>query len=241
MRWAAVSLLVGVLLQSGCSAPVGTRAQLLVDGPNVRLNGTSGSQGEPVPQGSHIATGPNSSALVRWTDGTALQLDENSDPLVRWEPPDLAINVGVGWFLIDTGSMRVRVHNQLAVVVVRSRAAIHVVPGRRFEVYLFEGLAQPIRPEGPPLLPGGKLVAFPEGRLVYAPIAPNERTAIDRRFSRWDFPAVPTRFPPRRDDDDDRPGASGPEPDPFGPEPDPVEPEPDPEPDSEPEPDPGPF
>ncbi|MBM9593892.1 hypothetical protein [Roseitranquillus sediminis] len=193
------AMLVAAALLLGACTTGDPTARLLATGPNVRVDGAPAEHGTWVRQGATISTGAGSSAIVRWSEGTTLQLDQNSDPLVVWEPPDVAINVGVGWFLIDTGEMSVRIRNELAVVFVGSTVAVNVVPGQSLTTYLLEGSAQPLEPAGRPLREGEKLIAYPGNRLVYLPITPAERAMIEQRFERWDFPRS---FQSHEDDDD---------------------------------------
>lgn len=194
-------VLIAWLALAGCVAPgaVGTgsvTAVLSAAGPNVFVNGRPARSGMPIQSGDAIRTGPGSSALIRWSEGTTIQLDQNSDPLLVWREGVLYVNCGLGWFLIDTGRMVVRVENELAEVLVGSRLALAVTPGWRFDAYLLQGRADVVRPPGRPLVPGEKVLIGSSGILAYAPIAPAERQEIEQRFARWTFAAAPEAPPP---------------------------------------------
>lgn len=194
---------VTTLLVVSCAAPGGLSpgaggisASLLVSGPQVFVNGRPARSGMPITSGDSIRTGANSSALVRWSEGTSVQIDQNSDPLFIWSEGVLYVNCGYGWFLFDTGRMRVRVENELSEVLIGSRAALRIVPGQSFDAFLLDGRLDLLRPPGRPLMPNEKVLIGPQGILAYAPIQPAERLAIERRFERWQFAAAPAEAPP---------------------------------------------
>src|SRR5262249_38666347 len=140
-----------VLVLAACHPAGPPVARLSLVGDSVRVNGGPARDGMAIGVGDQIATGPASSARIDWSDGTWLQLDERTDPIVVWDGAVLSVNVGYGWFLIDTGRMDVRIVNQLSEVVAKSRVAIQVVPGKCLSVFLFSGRVELIRPPGRPL------------------------------------------------------------------------------------------
>jgi hypothetical protein len=178
-------------------------AVLTVDGPEVRLNGAPASTGDPVNPGDHVSTGAASAARIGWSLRRYMLVDENSDPLYRWSGPDgrtLQINIGVGWFLIDTISWDVRVDNDIVTVALGSRAVFHVVPAQYVDVYLLEGTATVVRPQGPTLAPGEKVRIEADGTLTPGIITPAEQLELQQRFMRWTLPARIPQQPNRNDD-----------------------------------------
>ena len=60
-----------------------TIARLSVDGPNAFINGNRVQGGSYVFDGDTVSTGPGTSAMVLLNQGGYIQLDENTDPLVK--------------------------------------------------------------------------------------------------------------------------------------------------------------
>lgn len=60
-----------------------TMARLRVDGPNAFINGSRAPHGSYVRDGDTVTTGAATSALLVLNDGGYIQLDENTDPLIR--------------------------------------------------------------------------------------------------------------------------------------------------------------
>ena len=90
-RWISV-LLVVLMVSPGCSTTrrpdfVGT---LRVAGENVTVNGRAVRDNTEIYNGDDVATGPRSSALLDFSDGGMVQLDENTDP--RWQRSLVAPN-----------------------------------------------------------------------------------------------------------------------------------------------------
>lgn len=169
---------------------------LTPSGSSVFVNGVRVGARTRIDPGDRVSTGARSSALLEWSDGTSLQLDENSDPIIQWDGQVLAINVGYGWFLIDTGEMEVRVVNELADVVAHSRLVVYVEPASRFDAFLLDGRMSLLRPPGQGLLGGQKLSVGRTGGVRYGTISASEGEGLERRFSRWRFAdASGTRIP----------------------------------------------
>lgn len=81
-----LSIMLLLLVICGCatirdSGRVGT---LRVTGSNVFLNNKPAGIGSVVRLGDELSTGQNSSALLEFTDGGYIQLDENTDPIFTW-------------------------------------------------------------------------------------------------------------------------------------------------------------
>lgn len=200
MRAFHALLVISVLASlAGCTGPMTVAggvpdAEVRPSGPEVFVNGTRITTKRPLGQNASVSTGPLSSALVAWDEGTTVQLDEASDPIFVWNEELLAVNLGFGWFLIDTGTLDVRIENDLADAVAGSRVVIHIVPGERFEAYLLEGSFRLIRPPGRTLGRNQKVAVTATGRIEYGSITPRERQLLERRFERWEFAAdEPTR------------------------------------------------
>jgi hypothetical protein len=176
-----------------------TSAALRVVGPQVYLNDQRVPQQTTTTPGDRVRTGAASSALIDWADRTSVQLDENSDPLWLWDGAVLQVNLGYGWFLIDTDDYDIRINNELCVAVASSRVVVNPVPGRYIDLYLLEGNLSFLRPDIPPLTSMQKVSIRADGGIVTGTITETERQALLARFERW-------RFPPRNDNrpaDDD--------------------------------------
>jgi hypothetical protein len=194
-------ILLAVL--AGCQSPFSlapTRALLRVTGPEVYLNGERVSQQTRTDTGDRVRTGAASSALIDWPDRTSVQLDENSDPLWLWDGAILQVNLGYGWFLINTDNYDVNIRNELCDAVASSRVVVNAVPGRSIDLYLLEGQLVFRRPEIPMLTSMQKVSIRADGGIVTGVITDAERQVLLARFERW-------TFPPRNDNrpaDDDR-------------------------------------
>lgn len=83
-----ISLMLPLLLFGGCApvtpSPGDGIGVLRVSGPNVWLNNTPARDGATVHLGNTLATGSGSSAILEFSDGGQLQLDQNTDPIFEW-------------------------------------------------------------------------------------------------------------------------------------------------------------
>ena len=81
---------------------------LEVSGPQVFVNGTSAQSGEAISNENRVTTGAGSSGLIDLDTGGSLQLDENTDPLFRFqllkEGWCLVVNIASGQIFDDTHS-----------------------------------------------------------------------------------------------------------------------------------------
>ena len=162
-------------------------ARLRISGGAVFVNDQPARDGQAIRQGDRVATGPASSAGIEWTDGTIVQLDENSDPVFEWRGNVLYVNVGFGWFLFDTGEMSVRVTNQLAEVAAGSRLIVELVPGTRMDAFLLSGRMQALRPPGDLLPQLNAMRITADGQIRYRPLPLEEARVLENRFRRWQF------------------------------------------------------
>ena len=101
----------------------------------------------------------------------------------------------MGWFLIDTVSWEISVVNDIVTVAQGSRAVYHVVPAQYVDVYLLEGTATVVRPQGPTLAPGEKVRIEADGTLIPGIITPAEQLQLQQRFMRWTLPAISPQEP----------------------------------------------
>jgi hypothetical protein len=175
-------LLLLVTLLAACQPGEPPTATLSVEGPEVQVNGLPARDGMTVRQGDQISTGERSAASIGWEDGTTVRLDQNSDPVVTWDGRILVVSVGYGWFLIDTGRMEVRIVNELAEVVAKSRVCVNVRPGERFDVWVLEGEVDPVRPAGFDVAADETASIQPAG-ITTDPITAAERADIEQRFA----------------------------------------------------------
>lgn len=111
-RWVSV-LLVVLIISPGCSTtrPPNFVGTLRVAGENVTVNGRAVRNRTDLYNGDDVATGPQSSALLEFSDGGMVQLDENTDP--RWQrsvvAPDrcsLMMSVNHGQFYAETPAVQ---------------------------------------------------------------------------------------------------------------------------------------
>lgn len=178
-------------------------AILATSGSQVLVNGAVTRNGTAIRSRDTLSTGPKSSARVVWSDGTRLQLDENTVPKAGCEAWTIGIHVGCGWFLIETGKSDVSITtsanlNMAATELVKvrapSRLAVHVERGSQFELYLLDGhvtlLGAPSKVEMKP----NDTVLVRQGTDRYGKqsrrsgtITPDQNAQIGRRFSRWKF------------------------------------------------------
>jgi hypothetical protein len=180
-----------VLVATVACAPIDTQtAELAVSGENVQVNGLPARDGMAVRNGDRISTGDRSWARIAWADGTSLSLDQNADPIVAWDGDVLVVSVGYGWFLIDTGDMRVRIVNELAEVVTEARACVSVRPGERFDLWVFDEVAvDPVRPARLEAAANHRISIEPGG-VTTEPITPEQFANIDARFPGGRFSAA---------------------------------------------------
>ncbi|MEM7508026.1 MAG: hypothetical protein AAF415_14920 [Pseudomonadota bacterium] len=162
-------------------------ARLRVSGGAVFVNDQPARDGQAIVQGDRVSTGSGSSAGIEWSDGTIVQLDENSDPIFKWSDKVLGVNVGFGWFLFDTGEMSIRVENEFAEVAAGSRLIIELVPGMRMDAYLLRGRMQALRPPGELLPELNAMRISANGRIQYRPLPLEEARVLENRFRRWEF------------------------------------------------------
>lgn len=139
MRWPIpLFVLMSGSLTIPCQPSEAQSARLLVSGAEVQVNGLPAVDGMLVLDGDHVSTGERSWARIEWEDGTSVSLDQNSDPIIEWDGEVLVISVGYGWFLVDTRERRVRIVNELAEIIAKSRVCVSVRPDEQFNLWVLD-------------------------------------------------------------------------------------------------------
>src|SRR6266446_9261518 len=104
---------------------------LEVSGTQVFVNGASAHSGEAIYDGNRVTTGAGSSGLINLDGGGSLQLDENTDPVFRFqllkEGWCLVVNLVSGQMFDDTHTGRcVQINTPDGSGVVASNVNVHV-------------------------------------------------------------------------------------------------------------------
>ncbi len=173
-------------------------ATLLTDGNTVRVNGRKANAGQPIRPGDLVTTGPGSSALIRFSDGTTVQLDENTDPIFRWTGDELQIRMEVGAIEVEKGVWIkiVEVIGDLADFFTFSDFVVEEQRTRFIRVDLFSGRMQMTRPQTGPVQPGGEyfLVRAGSAEVEFGRTSARRKRELRRRFDHWNF-VEPIRMP----------------------------------------------
>jgi len=173
----------------------GISATLRIDGDTVQVSGRPAVYGEQIRQGDWVSTGPGSSALIRFSDGTAIQLDERTDPVhFEWFGDRLRLRMDDGAVRADKGSgfSFIDVIGRLADFFSWSSFVVEERRTRFFRVDLFSGRMQLTRPVTGPVQGGGEyfVVYRDRAEVEYGRTAPRLRAELERRFDRWTFTRV---------------------------------------------------
>lgn len=195
-----------LILLSACQpipqvGPSGERritATLLTDGDTVRVNGRRAETGQPISPGDLVTTGQRSSALIRFSDGTTVQLDENTDPIFSWTGDRLQIRMEDGAAEVKKGVWIkiVEVIGDLADFFTFSDFVVEERRTQFFRVDLFSGRMQMTRPQTGPVQPGGEyfLVRAGSAEVEFGRTSARRKRELRRRFDRWNF-VEPIRMP----------------------------------------------
>ncbi len=188
-----------LILLSACETippdqPLGDRritAKLRTAGDTVRVNGRRADAGRRIRPGDLVTTGPGSSALIRFSDGTTVQLDENTDPIFRWTGDELHIRMEDGAIEVKKGAWFkiVEVIGDLASFFSWSNFVVEERRTRFFRVDLFSGRMHMTRPRTGPAQPGGDyfLVRAGTEEVEFGRTSPRRVAELRRRFDHWDF------------------------------------------------------
>ena len=160
---------------------------LKVSGSQVFVNGTSAQSGEAIYNGNRVTTGAASSGLVDLDTGGSLQLDENTDPLFRFqllkEGWCLVVNIASGQIFDDTHSGGcVEINTPDGSGVVASSVNVHV--GNSGSTWtVLEGAVRLTRPAGTVVQPLESLMVS-KGRMVSTRRLSSDEAA---RMTEWRF------------------------------------------------------
>ncbi len=169
---------------------------LEASGLEVYLDGRPGRSGDVIRDGSHVSTGAGSMARVRFSDGSFVQLDENTDPWFRIARDSVT---GQRCVFIEIGFGQVYVYKHNVCIktpdvegILNSKANVKVMKDEATEIALFEGRAQIHRPSGI-LLRSGELAVFSRGKVIKDPRRMSDREI--QEIPSWVHPIEP---PPGR-------------------------------------------
>jgi hypothetical protein len=201
----AAALAASGLLLSGCAetrdagvrdaaptAPIS--ATLRTAGPGVTVNGEPAADGRAVASGDRVATAAGTSALVSFSDGTTVQLDEGSDEVaLSWDGDQLSMAFDDTAAKVEKGEgfEVVNVVGKMASFFSWSRFSVEEAFPESFRVDLFEGNAKFVAPpEAADLsIGGGQYFLLEEGeKPVVGQLFKSEERRVCDRFERWGFP-----------------------------------------------------
>ena len=173
---------------------------LEVSGSQVFVNGTSAQSGEAIYNGNRVTTGAGSSGLIDLDTGGSFQLDENTDPLFRFqllkEGWCLVVNIASGQIFDDThtGSC-VEINTPDGSGVVASSVNVHV--GNSGSTWtVLEGAVRLTRPAGTVVRPL-ESVMVSKGRMVSTRrLSPDEGARMTEWRFKYRFRPVRVPYPP---------------------------------------------
>jgi hypothetical protein len=173
---------------------------LEVAGSQVFVNGTSAQSGEAIYNGNRVTTGAGSSGLVDLDTGGSLQLDENTDPLFRFqllkEGWCLVVHIASGQIFDDTHSGGcVEINTPDGSGVVASSVNVHV--GNSGSTWtVLEGAVRLTRPAGTVVQPL-ESVMVSKGRMVSTRrLSSDEATRMTEWRFKYRFRPVRMPYPP---------------------------------------------
>lgn len=169
-------------------------ATLLTAGDGVEVNGRPASSGQTVSSGDRVWTGPQGSALVRFSDDTTIQIIDAIHPVyLRWSGDrltmrmdDAAIEASKGFFIrvIEAVGQLARIFHESDFVVEERRTEF-------FRLDLFSGRARVVQPPtGGVVGPGQYALITPDGDVEIGRVSPRRLRELRARFGRWDFSRV---------------------------------------------------
>lgn len=128
--------------------------------PEVLLNGRLAQNGDGIFAGDTVSTGGNSSAIIAFGDGSFLQLDENTDPILSWQTFNnvrcILAQIFRGQMYIDRSGLCAV--TPAATVVTNSRVNLYVTQDQSI-VTLLEGKVSIDRPVSITLAPAQEAIA----------------------------------------------------------------------------------
>lgn len=200
-------LTLALLILAACETPQqtppisqqGIAAELRTDGDAVFVNGRPARYGQGIRPGDEVTTGGQSSALIRFSDGTTVQLDQNTDPFFSWTQQELQIQMAAGLIEIASGAVLrvVRVITDTADFFNQSHLAVEVQPRRFTRADLFSGRIEMVRPQpGAVVMPGQYVLARVDGTITIDRTSPSRVQELRRRLDRWEFAEVSTEPQP---------------------------------------------
>jgi hypothetical protein len=183
------------------SNPPSRVGTLEVSGPQVFVNGTGAQSGEAIYNGNRVTTGAGSSGLINLDTGGSLQLDENTDPLFRFqllkEGWCLVVNIASGQIFDDTHSGScVEINTPDGSGVVASSVNVHLgSSGSTWTV--LQGAVRITRPAGIVVRPLESIMVS-KGRMVSTRrLSSDEAARLTEWRFKYHFGRGPVAYPPR--------------------------------------------
>lgn len=187
-----IAVLAGI---AACQGPLfGPRVTAVVEvsGPNVFVNEQPAPHGLPLKSGDRVATGASSSALIRFSDGTSIQLAPDTDPRFGWSgaktggKTTVTMSVDHGSVWITATEIAVTVYTTLADIVCLSEVVVQVRPDL-FNAYLLEGALLPKRPPERQLQPMEVLQVAPNTPPQITTFSPDQARSLRAIFTPFKF------------------------------------------------------
>lgn len=168
----------------GAGSPSAAAALVRPSGPNVAVDGRIIGRPTPVASGAHVATGGGSSALVEFSVGGALQLDENTDPLIKvfqavygFGRCVVEVVVNFGRVYVETEEQQICVYFGPWMTAARSAFVLQVDPPRAV-LTVVEGDVTLFGPERMTVAAGAQVVIAGERIATVRYLGPRELAAV---------------------------------------------------------------
>jgi len=171
--------------QSGGS--IGT---LRVAGDKVWIDDRPAKDGDTVSLGSSVRTGSRSSALLEFSGGGYLQLDENTDPLFQWLAQSKCILIRMLKGQVHLKRERTCVEAPNLNLILDSEANIEITTGLT-KVTLIKGSATVLLPTQIKLLPGQQLRVNDQGVPSVVKLSSGELDSVLSWTKHYRFPSPP--------------------------------------------------
>lgn len=194
---------VGALLLSACATPPADHAPsddrrvaatLLTVGDTVRVNGRAATRGQRIRSGDRVRTGTDSSALIKFSDQTTIQIIDAVDPVqLSWRSDRLTLRMNDAAVQADKGFFFriIEAIGELAHLFTQSNFVVEEQRAQFFRIDLFSGRATLIEPRvDRELTPGEFALVTRSGRVEIGQTPPGRRQELESRFGRWDFSAT---------------------------------------------------
>ena len=192
----AILLLLGVLVSACTTVAEGNRqspfgsgvsAILYTDASRVFVNGQAVGNGTTIRQGDRIETGAGASALIEFSNGTSVQLDQSTDPVFAWTSEELNLtSVDQGLMKVEKqGFGEVRVSSERGSGVFSS--TFFIESGEEFRADLLQGRMQLVEPVVGPVQEDGEFFRVGPQGAVFGSTSATRMGMLVSRMQRWRF------------------------------------------------------